>query len=104
MTQQEKDMTELLGSAAFRRFLFRSIQMAGILGISSNGRDGRDLAFSEGRRSLGLDILRDVDAGQPAPLRHPHSIMTLIAALREEVDQPLKEKPNARDRYSEVSE
>lgn len=103
MTQDETDMAELLELPAFRRFVFKSIQMAGILSAATTGADGRDLAFAEGRRSLGLDILRAVEAGQPAPLRHPLSIMTLIAALREEANPTSKpEKPRA-GRYDEIS-
>src|SRR3546814_5112017 len=69
---------------AFRRFLFRSIQSAGILAPTTNGTDGRNLDFYEGRRSLGFELLRDADTAQPGDLQHPHSIMTLLAVLREE--------------------
>lgn len=106
MTQQETDMAELLALPAFRRFLFRSIQNAGILSAATNGADGRDLAFAEGRRSLGFDILRDVDAGNPAALRHPYSIMTLIAAFREEanpIGKPKAEKSSG-TRYEDIDD
>lgn len=104
MTQHERDMSELMGLESFRRFLFRSIQSAGLLSQASNGADSRDLAFAEGRRSLMFDILRDADAGQPDALRHPLSILTLIAALREEVNtSPAKEKKRD-DRYDAISD
>lgn len=100
MVSHETDMAALMALPEFRRFLFRSIQLAGILSPTTNGADGRNLDFHEGRRSLGFDILRDADAGQPAPLRHPHSIMTLIAALREEATTASKpEKARVQDRY-----
>ncbi len=103
MTQEEADMAELLALAPFRRFIFRSIQLAGILTPATNGTDGRNLDFAEGRRSLGFDILREVDAGQPASARSPHSILTLIAALREgALQQPQSEKKN--DRYNDVTD
>lgn len=96
-------MKELLAIPAFRRFLFRLIQTAGLLDYAkpaTNGSEGRDLAFVEGRRSLGFDLLRDADAGQPAELRHPQSILTLIAVLREEANPAPKEKK--RDRYDDL--
>lgn len=91
----------------FRRFLFRSIQSAGLLEYSAsatNGTDGRNLHFAEGRRSLGFDLLRDADAGQPDALRHPNSIMTLIAVLREEAASPPVKPEKSRGRYDEVED
>lgn len=101
--QRAIDMKELMALPSFRRFLFRSIQTAGLLDYArpaTNGSEGRDLAFVEGRRSLGFELLRDADAGQPAELRHPQSVFTLIAALREEANPAPKEKK--RDRYEEL--
>ena len=95
------DMAELLALPSFRRFLFRSIQSAGILGTATNGADGRNLDWIEGRRSLGFDILREADSGQPVPMRSDLSIMTLIAALREEADTPRKPEKK-RDRFDEL--
>ncbi len=92
------DMAELLALPAFRRFLFRSIQSAGILAATTNGAVGRNLDWIEGRRSLGFDILREADSGQPAPMRSDLSIMTMIAALREEAETPRKPEKK-RDRY-----
>ncbi|ODP39263.1 hypothetical protein [Sphingomonas turrisvirgatae] len=104
--QRRQDMEFLVKRPEFLRFLFRSIQMAGVLDQTTratNGSDGRDLAFVEGRRSLGFDILREADAGQPAPMQHPYSLITLIAALREEAQsQPEEKKRGGRDdRYSD---
>lgn len=105
VTEEERhaDMSELMAMPSFRRFLFRSVQLAGLLDYpkpATDGSGGRDLAFVEGRRSLGFDLLRDADAGQPASLRHPQSVFTLIAALREEANPAPKEKK--RDRYEDV--
>mgnify|MGYP000597219681 CR=1 FL=1 len=99
-------MAELLAVPTFRKFLFSVIQMSGIMAPATNGFDGRNLDFFEGRRNLGFDILREVDRGQPKPLQHHMSIMTWIAALHEEATQPPKEKPNGRrsDRYSDLSD
>ncbi len=104
MSQQTEDMAELIALPSFRRFLFRSIQMAGILHPATSGADDRNLDYFEGRRSLGFDILRDADAGQPAALQTPHSIMTLLAAFREEANPQKPEKPRAPDRYNEIAE
>lgn len=107
MTQQEQDMAELMALPSFRRFLWRSIQTSGILSQSTNGADGRDLSFAEGRRSQMFAILSDVEAGQPAALRHSHNIMTLIAVLREEANPapaPKKEKKGAAARYEEIAD
>ncbi|KQN09814.1 hypothetical protein ASE85_02440 [Sphingobium sp. Leaf26] len=104
MTEQDKDMAALMAMPAFRRFLWRSIQSSGILGQGTNGADGRDLSFAEGRRSQMLAILADCDVGQPVELRHPHHIMTLIAVMREEANPAPKEKKSATGRYDELPE
>lgn len=105
--QRRQDMAFLLARPEFRRFMFRSIQLAGILEHTTratNGSDGRDLAFVEGRRSLGFDILCEADGGQPVPMQHPNHLMTLIAALTEEVQAPPEEKKRGDDRYGEQAE
>ena len=92
-------MTQLMALPAFRRFLFRSIQNAGLLSqtaVSTNGSDGRDLAFAEGRRSLGFDLLRDAEAALAVPLQHPLSLLTLLSVIREEAQTSDTEKPNGR--------
>lgn len=104
VSQQEQDMAALLALPAFRRFLWRSIQSSGILTQGTSGADGRDLSFAEGRRSQMFAMLSDVEAGQPAALRHPHNIMTLIAVLREEANPAPKEKKSGNARYDEIAE
>src|SRR6478736_2308877 len=94
-------MTELMALPSFRHFLFRSIQKAGILQPATNGADGRNLEFLEGRRSLGFELLREADQGLPPAARSDLSIMTLIAALREEAETPRKPEKK-RDRYEEI--
>ena len=102
--QHQSDMEHLLSQPQFLRFLFRSIQLAGILSHTTRateGSDGRDLAFSEGRRSLGFDILGEAHLGQPEQLRDRDSqcLLTLIAALSEEVQSRPMEKKRGHDRY-----
>ena len=104
MTRQETDMAELMKLSAFRRFLWRSIQSAGILSQATGGADGRDLSFAEGCRSQMFAMLNDVEQGQPLDARHPHNIMTLIAVLREEAQPAPKEKKSGTGRYSELGE
>jgi hypothetical protein len=95
VTDQDKaDLVDLLTKPGFRRFLFRAIQTAGIFDATANGSDGRNL-YLEGRRSLGLELLREVEAAQPA--QHPSGIpmLTLHRILTEEIQSP-QEKPSGR--------
>lgn len=104
------DAEYLLTRPEFRRFLFAAIQSAGILGhhAPANGQMGRDLGHFEGRRSLGFDLLRMVDAGQPEPLRSADCLATLSLAIREAMTPSPKEKTRDRrndlDRYSDLPE
>jgi hypothetical protein len=104
MSSQEQDMAELMALPSFRRFLWRSIQSSGILSQGTSGADGRDLSYAEGRRSQMFAILADVEVGQPAAARHPHSIMTILAVLREAANPAPKEKKSATGRYDEIPE
>lgn len=90
------DAQTLLALPEFRRFLFTAIQSAGVLGEHSlaDGQQERDLRFHEGRRSLGFDLLRWADEGQPEPLRTENALATLDAVIREQINP--KEKPNGR--------
>ncbi len=104
--QHALDVKELMELPSFRRFLWRSIQMAMIFehgGNGTNGADGRNLDWIEGRRCLGFDILRDVERGQP--VSHPQSLFTLMQVLREEAQSQKPEKSNGRrDRYHDDSD
>ncbi|OHD00889.1 MAG: hypothetical protein A2885_13365 [Sphingopyxis sp. RIFCSPHIGHO2_01_FULL_65_24] len=98
---QPSDLMFLAGRPEFRRFLFSAIQLAGITS-PANGHETRDLAFSEGRRSLGLELLQLADQGQPEALRTPHALATLNAALMEAMNPPSKPKEKPRDRYDDI--
>jgi hypothetical protein len=105
LTDQERaDLADLIERPGFRRFLFRVIQKAGIFEATANGTDQRHLV-NEGRRLLGLEILREVEAAMP--LQSPSGIpsLTVIQVLREEAQSPSKEKPSGRrpDTYSELT-
>jgi hypothetical protein len=97
--QQIADMRELIPLPSFQRFLWRVIQSAGIFSRTTDGSVDRHLAFDEGRRHLGLDILSMVDSGQP--VEHPDKIpvLTLIQVLREEANQQPQEKAHGRRNY-----
>lgn len=92
-----QEMAQLLVLPAFRRFLWRVSRDAGIL-QSAYGTDGRDLAFREGRRSLGFDILRMAEDGQPFP--HALAAQTLRAVLAEEEKSHLETQTHDRRRTS----
>lgn len=55
------DFESLMLNEAFLRTLFTILDTAGMFGTNYRP-DGRDLAFYEGRRSLGLDILASARA------------------------------------------
>ena len=102
--RDKQDMAFLNGRAEFRRFLFRVIQTSGLFHRTTDGSDGRNLDYFEGRRNLGLEILDMAESGQPIPHAHGDGpFLSLIQALREESQQPT-EKPNAKRRYDRNSE
>lgn len=92
--QVKSDMAFLLARPEFRRFMLPVIQQAMIFQTTTDGSDGRNLAFDEGRRSLGLEILAICERGQPA--QHPESlpIFTIMQVFREETQSQPPEKPN----------
>ena len=103
--REKADMVELLKLPEFHRFVWRVIQSAGIFARTTDGSVDRHLAFDEGRRHLGLEILSMVEDGQP--VRHPDQIpvLTLIQTLREEANQPQeKTYANRFDRTAELDE
>jgi hypothetical protein len=96
LSDQEKvDLADLIERPGFRRFLFRVIQNAGIFSATANGSDQRT-SFNDGRRSLGLDILREVEAAMPLQSQSGIPSLTVIQVLREEAQSPPKEKPGGR--------
>jgi hypothetical protein len=92
LTDQERaDYADLIERPQFRRFLSRVIQLSGIYEATANGSAERTF-FSNGRRSLGLDILREVDAAQPIPAPTSTPTLTLIQILREDAQSPTPER------------
>lgn len=91
------DMADLMALPAFRKFLWRLIQSAGILQPGTNGTAGRDLNYLEGRRSLGFDALRDAEQAFADDLRTPECILTISALLREAAQPQPKKVTHGRD-------
>lgn len=79
--QLQRDMLELSGYPAFRRFLFTVAQRSGI-GGSTHGTD-LDASAYEGRRSLGLEILRMVDEALPVRIAENAPFNALALAIAE---------------------
>lgn len=103
--QETADLFDLIERPGFRRLMLRVIQMAGIFSATTNGSDSRHL-YNEGRRSLGLEILRLLEAAQPAQGSSGNPTLTLIQLLREEAQSPPPERQkNGRrpDPYSDLN-
>jgi hypothetical protein len=100
--RDKADMVFLNARPEFARFLWRVIQKSGIFDIATDGSTDRHLAYAEGRRNLGLDILAMAEQGQPASHPNGQPILTILQVLREEANQP-QEKVK-RDRYDRTAE
>lgn len=97
--QELADMQLLVEMPAFNRFLWRVIQTSGFFRRATDG--SRDACLlNEGRRSLGLDVLSMVEAGQPASHdRDP--IFTMIRVLREEATPTQQETDHVPSKRTE---
>ncbi|MGL4232687.1 MAG: hypothetical protein ACRCWJ_15085 [Casimicrobium sp.] len=70
----KSDLTALAQDDRFKRFLFTVFSSAPMF-TGTYGTDGRHLAYAEGRRSLGFDILRSVEI-----VAGPDALAQIIAA------------------------
>jgi hypothetical protein len=61
--QLDRDMLELMGYPAFRRFLFTIAERSGI--AASAYGSNIDTSKADGRRSLGIEILEMAERGLP---------------------------------------
>lgn len=68
------DLAALSADERFKRFLFTVFSSAPMFN-GTYGTDGRHLAYAEGRRSLGFDILRSVEL-----VAGPDALAQIIAA------------------------
>jgi hypothetical protein len=96
--EHRSDIKTLMETPAFIRFLWRLIQHADILRATTNGTDTRDLSFFEGRRSLGFDLLREIEMGLPVSHSDGMPVMALLAVLREEAQPQPSAKEAKRER------
>jgi hypothetical protein len=97
VSQEADDIQKLVEVRAFRRFLFRIVEAAGI-GIPAV-KDDMALRM-EGRRALGLEILGWVETALPDTTGSAQPLAALHMALSEALAP--KEKRNARpSRYEE---
>lgn len=79
--QLQRDMLELSGYPAFRRFLFTVAQRSGIC-ATTHGTEF-DASSYEGRRSLGIEILRMVDEALPVRIAEHAPFNALALAIAE---------------------
>ena len=100
--RDKSDARLLLARPEFQRFLWRVIQSSGILSPATDGSTDRHLAYAEGRRNLGLEILAMAEQGQPASHPNGQPILTIMSALREEANQP--QEKNLAKRYDRTAE
>lgn len=94
--QLEADMATLVESPAFRRFLFRVVESAGICIPAT--KDDMSLRL-EGKRALGLEILGWVDAALD---RETPSTQRQFAALHLAIAEVLAPKEKRNDRRNHV--
>jgi len=89
--QLQSDMVELMGYAAFRRFLFTIMTRSGMAAASY----GTEVAtsYAEGRRSLGIDILRLADSA--LPVKSPDGLP--FAAIGIAISEGLHSQPQEPD-------
>lgn len=98
------DLRDLMNLPAFRRFLYAAIQTAGVLehSGSANGQHLRDLGYSEGRRGLGLELLKAADLALPEPMQTTEAAHTLLTLLTEAtLPKPKGTKNERHSRYDE---
>lgn len=96
--QQLQEMKDLVEVRAFRRFLFRIVESAGI-GIPA-AKDDMALRL-EGKRALGLEILGWVEAALPQSTGSAQPLAALHLALSEALAPKEKRSDRRNDRYSD---
>jgi hypothetical protein len=104
LTDEERAAyADLIERPQFKLFLSRLIQLAGIYEATANGSAERTF-FTNGRRSLGLDALRIVEAAQPLAAPNGNPTLTLIQVLVAEAQSqtPERTKSGRRDIYGDI--
>lgn len=88
-------MVELMGLAAFHRFLFTIWQRSGICAVAYGTETAT--SFSEGRRSLGIDIFRLADVALSVRSNDGMPIAAISIAISEGLRSQTQE-PDDEDR------
>lgn len=74
-------MQRLMRDEAFKAFVYRMMIRGGFFAVSTSGSDGRDLSFSEGRRSMVVEMLHEIEAAMPVPSADGNPILGSIQIL-----------------------
>lgn len=101
LSQEQLDLKQLVEVRAFRRFLFRIIESAGI--AISAAKDDTALRM-EGRRALGLEILGWVEGALPDTTGSAQPLAALHMAIAETLTPKEKRHGRQGSRYDEDSE
>lgn len=107
MTEAETaDFRKLASDKAFLAFLYRMIRDAGLFTVAASGPDARSLEFVEGRRSLALDILRQIESVQSSKSPDGLPVMTSIQIFVAAAQLATKEKSvgGRNDIYGDISD
>ena len=101
----KSDAAQLMALPAFRRFVFALMQMGGVFSATLTEADGRSMS-NEGRRSLVLDVLAELEAHLPKPVMPGFPLSTLIQTLAEQAQSAPEEKPvgRRRDQYRDLDD
>ena len=89
--QNKADMQRLLRFPEFKRFCWRKLSDAGIFRATFSN-NAMAMAFAEGRRSSGLDLLDDVNKADPYAFAQLQSYNLAEQKSKEETENALKEK------------
>jgi len=105
MTDAEKaDFKKLTRNPAFLAFVYRAMRGAGLFTVASV--DGRSLDFVEGRRSLALDMLHELESVQDAKSPDGLPLLSSIQIFLSVAQSSAKEKNLGRrsDLYGDLDD
>lgn len=92
MTDAEKaDLKRLAENKSFQRFMYETIRAAGVMTVAP--LEGRSLEFIEGRRSLALDMLGQLEQVQDTQSPDGLPLFTSIQIFLNVAQSASKEKP-----------
>lgn len=106
MTDAERaDLRRLMGDKAFLAFLYRTIRSAGLFSVASTAPDARSLDYVEGRRSLAIEMLHEIEELQPEKSPDGLPVLTSIQIFLSAAQSTAKENPLGRrnDPYRDLS-